>query len=300
AECVEAKTIIPYINGGNFQKNFRVGIRSIFHTIFFHRTLTLVRPKDVDCDLFEITYKRKSMKRSTSSLLGLKSIQIRKARNNGSSICMSQAVKGKANHVAPKRQQVLKKEENLLRKRHVLAIAKPKEVAQRRDIADRAMFDAAMAKLEEEEKQRAEALEKKKTEAGARKLVNEEKKGLERETKQLDVEQKKMEVAEKKKTLQEEKQDLAEKKILFQEAKRREAQQAKLAHVEKRRLEQEARAKELQETKDRLEGQARQMAREVDNRRSAQQESSSSYRAPYKKPRKYSMFDYLRGPPPGA
>uniref|UniRef100_A0A453D9C2 Autophagy-related protein 101 n=1 Tax=Aegilops tauschii subsp. strangulata TaxID=200361 RepID=A0A453D9C2_AEGTS len=29
---------------------------SILHTIFFHRTLTLVRPKDVDCDLFEITY----------------------------------------------------------------------------------------------------------------------------------------------------------------------------------------------------------------------------------------------------
>uniref|UniRef100_A0A453D9D3 Uncharacterized protein n=1 Tax=Aegilops tauschii subsp. strangulata TaxID=200361 RepID=A0A453D9D3_AEGTS len=73
------------------------------------------------------------MKRSTSSLLGLKSIQIGKARcasrssmrrtstqagsaarlrgftgNNGSSICMSQALKGKANHVAPKRQQILK------------------------------------------------------------------------------------------------------------------------------------------------------------------------------------------------
>ncbi|KAI5017057.1 hypothetical protein ZWY2020_037435 [Hordeum vulgare] len=28
----------------------------ILHTIFFHRTLTLVRLKDVDCDLFEITY----------------------------------------------------------------------------------------------------------------------------------------------------------------------------------------------------------------------------------------------------
>uniref|UniRef100_A0A8R7TNK2 Autophagy-related protein 101 n=1 Tax=Triticum urartu TaxID=4572 RepID=A0A8R7TNK2_TRIUA len=31
-------------------------LRCILHTIFFHRTLTLVRPKDVDCDLFEITY----------------------------------------------------------------------------------------------------------------------------------------------------------------------------------------------------------------------------------------------------
>ena len=31
-------------------------VAGILHTIFFHRTLTLVRPKDVDCDLFEITY----------------------------------------------------------------------------------------------------------------------------------------------------------------------------------------------------------------------------------------------------
>ena len=28
----------------------------ILHTIFFHRTLSLVRPKDVDCDFLEITY----------------------------------------------------------------------------------------------------------------------------------------------------------------------------------------------------------------------------------------------------
>ncbi|TVU50518.1 hypothetical protein EJB05_01891 [Eragrostis curvula] len=31
-------------------------LRCILHTIFFHRTLSLVRPKDVDCDFFEITY----------------------------------------------------------------------------------------------------------------------------------------------------------------------------------------------------------------------------------------------------
>ncbi|KAI4975893.1 hypothetical protein ZWY2020_049500 [Hordeum vulgare] len=72
------------------------------------------------------------------------------------------------------------------------AAAKQKEVAERRDIADRAKFDAAMAKLEEEEKHRAKALEKKKAEAAARKLANEEKKRLERETKHLVVEQKKI------------------------------------------------------------------------------------------------------------
>uniref|UniRef100_A0A0D9XYW7 Autophagy-related protein 101 n=1 Tax=Leersia perrieri TaxID=77586 RepID=A0A0D9XYW7_9ORYZ len=31
-------------------------LRCILHTIFFHRTLSLVRPKDVDCEFFEITY----------------------------------------------------------------------------------------------------------------------------------------------------------------------------------------------------------------------------------------------------
>ncbi|KAJ1283471.1 hypothetical protein BS78_03G131000 [Paspalum vaginatum] len=31
-------------------------LRCILHTIFFHRTLSLVRPKDVDCDSLEVTY----------------------------------------------------------------------------------------------------------------------------------------------------------------------------------------------------------------------------------------------------
>ncbi|KAI4979241.1 hypothetical protein ZWY2020_015994 [Hordeum vulgare] len=85
----------------------------------------------------------------------------------------------------PMQPTTISKGENLLRKRHVLATSTLKEVAERRDIADRAKFDAAMAKLEEEEKQRAEALEKKKAEAAGRKLANEEKKRLEREAKQL-------------------------------------------------------------------------------------------------------------------
>jgi hypothetical protein len=38
---------------GMVKMNYAAGI---LHTIFFHRTLSLVRPKDVDCDFLEITY----------------------------------------------------------------------------------------------------------------------------------------------------------------------------------------------------------------------------------------------------
>lgn len=31
-------------------------VAGVLHTILFHRALGLVRPKDVDCELFEITY----------------------------------------------------------------------------------------------------------------------------------------------------------------------------------------------------------------------------------------------------
>jgi hypothetical protein len=44
---------------------------------------------------------------------------------------------------------------NVLRKRQVLAAAKLKAAAARRDVADQAKFDAAMAKLQEEEEARA-------------------------------------------------------------------------------------------------------------------------------------------------
>uniref|UniRef100_K3ZA16 Autophagy-related protein 101 n=1 Tax=Setaria italica TaxID=4555 RepID=K3ZA16_SETIT len=38
------------------QTEIRDVLRCILHTIFFHRTLSLVRPKDVDCKNLEITY----------------------------------------------------------------------------------------------------------------------------------------------------------------------------------------------------------------------------------------------------
>ncbi|XP_078179971.1 autophagy-related protein 101-like [Carex rostrata] len=38
------------------QFEIREVLRCILHTIFFHRALGLVRPRDVDCELFELTY----------------------------------------------------------------------------------------------------------------------------------------------------------------------------------------------------------------------------------------------------
>ncbi|KAJ6801428.1 autophagy-related protein 101 isoform X2 [Iris pallida] len=38
------------------QLEIREVLRCILHTIVFHRALGLVRPKDIDCELFEITY----------------------------------------------------------------------------------------------------------------------------------------------------------------------------------------------------------------------------------------------------
>ncbi|KAF3323987.1 Autophagy-related protein 101 [Carex littledalei] len=38
------------------QFEIREALRCILHTIFFHRALGLVRPRDVDCELFELTY----------------------------------------------------------------------------------------------------------------------------------------------------------------------------------------------------------------------------------------------------
>jgi hypothetical protein len=73
----------------------------------------------------------------------------------------------------------------VLRKRAVLAAAKLKAAAGRRDIADQEKFDAAMAKLQQEEEQRAQAVEKKIADALARKLANEEKKKAQRKQRSL-------------------------------------------------------------------------------------------------------------------
>ncbi|XP_066359046.1 uncharacterized protein [Miscanthus floridulus] len=44
-------------------------LRCILHTIFFHRTLSLVRPKDVDCDFLEITYLARSRLRTLATFV---------------------------------------------------------------------------------------------------------------------------------------------------------------------------------------------------------------------------------------
>ena len=85
-----------------------------------------------------------------------------------------------------------------------------------------------------------------------------------------------------------------------QEARKQQAEQARLALAEKRRQDKEARTKEFQEANLRLQEAARKRAWELQFARNSGQGSSSSNTTPFKKPRKSSMFDYLRGPPPGA
>ncbi|KAL5557131.1 hypothetical protein UlMin_039367 [Ulmus minor] len=41
---------------GQLESEIREVLRCIFHTVLFHRALGLVRPKEVDLELFEITY----------------------------------------------------------------------------------------------------------------------------------------------------------------------------------------------------------------------------------------------------
>lgn len=202
------------------------------------------------------------------------------------------------------------KEGNVQRKRQVLALAKLKAAAERRDIADQAKFDAAMEKLQQEEQQRAESAERKKQEAAARKLAAEEKRKAEREAKQLAAEEKKLAAAEKKKKAHEEKLVVAEQKKLAQEARKKEAAAAKHALAEQKRLSQEARKREVNEAQRREEEEARtrlnhaitekmqreeeerQKAFETTKRKSPEGSSSTFSRAPYKTPRRVSMFDY--------
>ncbi|KAM0875264.1 hypothetical protein ACQ4PT_036948 [Festuca glaucescens] len=250
----------------------------------------------------------------------------------------------------PVQQTTITKEGNLLRKRQVLAAAKLKAVAHNRDVVDQAKFDAAMAKLQQEEELRAQAAETKKLEALARKKASEEKKKTEREAKQLAAEERKLANAEKKKKAQEEKLAAAQQKKLDLEARKKEAQEAKLALAEKRRLAQATRKQEIEEAKRKEEEDARNYAnaqklkrgeearqkaweehlaaqslresndKDLEARNAAWQEKkrvaqpvgmvkqkgaswqgSNSYNTtPYKKPRKASMFDYLKGPPPGC
>ncbi|KAK1605816.1 hypothetical protein QYE76_029489 [Lolium multiflorum] len=234
----------------------------------------------------------------------------------------------------PVQPTTVSRQENVQRKRQVIAMNKLKAAAQRRDIADQEKFDAAMAKLQQEEEKRAQAAALKKEEAFAKKLAAEEKKKAEKEAKQLAAEEKKLAFAEKKKKAQEEKLALVEKKRVAQESRKREAEATKLLAAEtkkkliaqKKNEAEEAKRRDEEEARSRLNNaivekmqreEARQNAWDEHNQKVEMQRqqslidevarknkrnivdaqgSSTTSMAPYKKPREASMFDYLRNP----
>uniref|UniRef100_A0A0E0MLX0 Autophagy-related protein 101 n=1 Tax=Oryza punctata TaxID=4537 RepID=A0A0E0MLX0_ORYPU len=67
-------------------------LRCILHTIFFHRTLSLVRPKDVDCDFFEITYVQcglPELEKEVDEKINQFVAWVEKHPNRSSQVCLS-------------------------------------------------------------------------------------------------------------------------------------------------------------------------------------------------------------------
>jgi membrane protein involved in colicin uptake len=162
------------------------------------------------------------------------------------------------------------------------------------------------------------------------KLALAEKKKLVQEARKRDAELSKIALAEKKKLEQEARKKEA------QEAKKKEEEDARIrlnnAISQKMQQEEEARQKAWEEHLQNVERAKQQSAKDAHDRaevqrildwkekraeaeaanklqaaqfKAAQQQKrtsghDSTSRAPFKKPRKESMFDYLRGPPPGC
>ena len=70
----------------------------------------------------------------------------------------------------PMQQTTATTQENMHRKREVLALAKLKAAAERREVADQAKFEAAMAKLKDDESKLVEATKKRKEDTKQKKL----------------------------------------------------------------------------------------------------------------------------------
>ncbi|KAB8117358.1 hypothetical protein EE612_059247 [Oryza sativa] len=67
-------------------------LRCILHTIFFHGTLSLVRPKDVDCDFFEITYVQcglPELEKEVDEKINQFVAWVEKHPNRSSQVCLS-------------------------------------------------------------------------------------------------------------------------------------------------------------------------------------------------------------------
>ncbi|KAF0887932.1 hypothetical protein E2562_005644 [Oryza meyeriana var. granulata] len=67
-------------------------LRCVLHTIFFHRTLSLVRPKDVDCDFFEITYVQcglPELEKEVDEKIDQFVVWVKKHPNRSTQVCLS-------------------------------------------------------------------------------------------------------------------------------------------------------------------------------------------------------------------
>ncbi|KAI5017413.1 hypothetical protein ZWY2020_042301 [Hordeum vulgare] len=149
-------------------------------------------------------------------------------------------------------------QENVHRKREVLALAKLRLAAEKKEIADQAKFDAALNKIREEEQKILQAVEKRKQEAATKKIEIEEKKKAVLREKQLAAEEKKREIEERKRkrlAKQQEKRALAQakrnalqdKKMQMEEAKKVKATEKKrLADEKRKRAEDSLRGEEMQ------------------------------------------------------
>ncbi|KAE8819976.1 hypothetical protein D1007_02156 [Hordeum vulgare] len=126
------------------------------------------------------------------------------------------------------------------RKREVLALARLKAAAERREIADQAKFDATIAKIREEEEKIKLSAQRRKEELEAKKIAAEERKKTLLEEKRIAAEDKKKASEEKKRKALEEKLAMADKRREAMEEKKRKTEEAKrLRAEEKKRIAEE-------------------------------------------------------------
>ncbi|KAI4987830.1 hypothetical protein ZWY2020_028588 [Hordeum vulgare] len=120
------------------------------------------------------------------------------------------------------------------RKREVVALARLRATADRREMADQAKFDAAIAKLKEEEEKIKLSAEKKKQELLAKKQAAKEKKKAALEQKIIAAEERKKTSEEKKLKSLQEKHAMADKRKEGMERRRKEMEEAKQLKAQER------------------------------------------------------------------
>ncbi|KAI4974790.1 hypothetical protein ZWY2020_048397 [Hordeum vulgare] len=123
------------------------------------------------------------------------------------------------------------------RKREVVALARLRDAAKRREIADQAKFDAAIAKLKEEEEKIKLSAEKKKQELLAKKQAALEQKRIAAEERKKTSEEKKLKSLQEKLAMADKRKEGMERRRKdMEEAKQLKAQERERIAAEKRRV----------------------------------------------------------------